>query len=143
MYGEASRSGEDGLPASRQASPTTWIFRLNHVAATLPLRPREGALYGKREHLERLRPYKVRPASEKIPDRWETGTQNHEGQAGVAAAIDYVAELGRRCGSPPASTRREQLLAAYKALRRAAGTRAALWSLWRERNPHFMRSEGP
>jgi len=79
--------------------------------------PHCGALYGKREHLERLRPYKVRPASEKIPDRWETGTQNHEGQAGVAAAIDYLAELGRRCGSPPTSSRREQLLAAYGAIR--------------------------
>ncbi len=79
--------------------------------------PHCGVLYGKREHLERLRPYKVRPASEKIPDRWETGTQNHEGQAGVAAAIEYLAELGRRCGSPPAPTRREQLLAAYGAIR--------------------------
>jgi cysteine desulfurase family protein (TIGR01976 family) len=79
--------------------------------------PHCGALYGKREHLERLHPYKVRPAPEKIPDRWETGTQNHEGQAGVAAAIDYLAELGRRCASPAASTRREQLLAAYGAIR--------------------------
>jgi cysteine desulfurase family protein (TIGR01976 family) len=78
--------------------------------------PHCGVLYGKREHLTRLRPYKVRPASEEIPDRWETGTQNHEGLAGVAAAIDYVAELGRRV-SPEASTRRAQLLAAYGAIR--------------------------
>jgi cysteine desulfurase family protein (TIGR01976 family) len=78
--------------------------------------PHCGALYGKREHLERLRPYKVRPASERIPDRWETGTQNHEGQAGVLAAIDYLAELGRRV-SPQAVTRRAQLLAAYAAIR--------------------------
>jgi cysteine desulfurase family protein (TIGR01976 family) len=78
--------------------------------------PHCGVLYGKREHLSRLRPYKVRPASEALPDRWETGTQNHEGLAGVAAAIDYLAELGRRA-SPEASTRRAQLLAAYAAIR--------------------------
>jgi cysteine desulfurase family protein (TIGR01976 family) len=79
--------------------------------------PHCGALYGKREHLTRLRPYKVRPASEKIPSRWETGTQNHEGQAGVVAAIDYLAELGRRSAGLQAGTRRAQLLAAYKAIR--------------------------
>ncbi|MBI4167132.1 MAG: aminotransferase class V-fold PLP-dependent enzyme, partial [Acidobacteria bacterium] len=78
--------------------------------------PHCGVLYGKREHLEKLRPYKVRPAPEKIPDRWETGTQNHEGQAGVVAAINYLAELGRRT-SPQAAGRRAQLLAAYDAIR--------------------------
>ena len=58
--------------------------------------PHSGVLYGKRRHLERLRPYKVRPASESLPGRWETGTQNHEGMAGVTAAVEYLAELGRR-----------------------------------------------
>lgn len=58
--------------------------------------PHMGALYGRREHMERLRPYKVRPAGDQAPDRWETGTKNHEGLAGVAAAIDYLAELGRK-----------------------------------------------
>jgi len=77
--------------------------------------PHCGVLYGKREHLTRLRPYKVRPAPEAIPDRWETGTQNHEGLAGVAAAIGYLAELGRR-HDPAAGTRRAQLLAAYSAI---------------------------
>jgi cysteine desulfurase family protein (TIGR01976 family) len=74
--------------------------------------PHSGALYGKREHLARLRPYKVRPATEESPFRWETGTQNHEGQAGILAAIDYLAELGRRA-SPSATSRRAALLAAY------------------------------
>lgn len=78
--------------------------------------PHCGVLYGKRQHLTRLRPYKVRPAPEDIPGRWETGTQNHEGLAGVAAAIDYLAELGRR-HDPAAATRRAQPLAAYKAIR--------------------------
>jgi cysteine desulfurase family protein (TIGR01976 family) len=76
--------------------------------------PHMGALYGKREHLERLRPYKVRPASEQIPDRWETGTQLHELIVGVHAAVDYLAELGRHCDAS-AVTRREALLAAYRA----------------------------
>src|SRR5579885_3169814 len=67
--------------------------------------PHLGALYGKREHLARLLPYKVRPAPDKLPDRWETGTQNHEGLAGVTAAIDYLAELGRRA-QPTAPSRR-------------------------------------
>jgi cysteine desulfurase family protein (TIGR01976 family) len=78
--------------------------------------PHTGALYGKREHLMRLRPYKVRPAADQIPDRWETGTQNHEGLAGVAAAVDYLTELGRRA-HPAATSRRAALLAAYDAIR--------------------------
>jgi cysteine desulfurase family protein (TIGR01976 family) len=78
--------------------------------------PHMGTLYGKREHLLRLKPYKVRPASDSLPDRWETGTQLHELIAGIAAAVDYIAELGRRC-NPGAQDRREALLAAYRATR--------------------------
>jgi len=52
-------------------------------------------LYGKTEHLEKFPAYKVRPASNSIPDRWETGTQNHEGLAGLVGVIDYLATLGR------------------------------------------------
>lgn len=76
--------------------------------------PHMGALYGKREHLERLRPYKVRPASDAVPDRWETGTKNHEGLAGVTAAINYLAELGQRV--QPATTRRAALVQAMQAI---------------------------
>jgi cysteine desulfurase family protein (TIGR01976 family) len=78
--------------------------------------PHSGALYGKREHLTRLQPYKVRPAPEENPYRWETGTQNHEGQAGVTAAVDYLAELGRRA-APASASRRAALLAAYDVIR--------------------------
>jgi cysteine desulfurase family protein (TIGR01976 family) len=78
--------------------------------------PHSGVLYGKREHLARLRPYKVRPAAEVNPYRWETGTQNHEGQAGILAAVEYLAELGRR-STPAVSSRRAALLAAYDAIR--------------------------
>jgi cysteine desulfurase family protein (TIGR01976 family) len=78
--------------------------------------PHQGVLYGKREHLVRLHPYKVRPASEELPDRWETGTQNHEALAGLVATIDYLAELGRKV-IPAAPTRRIQLMAPMEAIR--------------------------
>jgi selenocysteine lyase/cysteine desulfurase len=63
-------------------------------------------------------PYKVRPGSDEIPYRWETGTQNHEGLAGVVAAINYLAEVGRRVLPAPSSSRRAALLAAMEAIRR-------------------------
>lgn len=57
--------------------------------------PHLGILYGKQQHLESFPAYKVRPASDEAPDRWETGTQNHEGLAGLVGVIDYLALLGR------------------------------------------------
>jgi cysteine desulfurase family protein (TIGR01976 family) len=60
--------------------------------------PHAGVLYGKKEILEELSPYKVRPAAEHIPDCFETGTKNHEGLAGVAAAIDFLSALGEEYG---------------------------------------------
>jgi cysteine desulfurase family protein (TIGR01976 family) len=78
--------------------------------------PHMGTLYGKREHLSRFTPYKVRPAPDLLPDRWETGTQVQELIAGIGAAVDYLAELGRRCDSS-ASDRRSALAAAYRATR--------------------------
>jgi cysteine desulfurase family protein (TIGR01976 family) len=75
--------------------------------------PHMGTLYGKREHLLRFKPYKVRPAYDTLPDRWETGTQVQELIAGIGAAVDYIAELGWRCDSG-AKSRREALLAAYR-----------------------------
>jgi selenocysteine lyase/cysteine desulfurase len=74
--------------------------------------PHLGVLYGKREQLQRLRPYKLRACTEQLPDRWETGTQNHECIAGVIAAIEYLADLGRH-HFPHVNTRREALVAAY------------------------------
>jgi len=74
--------------------------------------PHIGALYGKREHMLRLKPYKVRPAADTLPDRWETGTLNHEGIAGVTACVEYLADLGRKA-SPHATSRRVAILAAY------------------------------
>ena len=77
--------------------------------------PHMGVLYGKREHLRRLEPYKVRANTNAIPNRWEWGTLNHECIAGITACVDYLADLGRRV-DPSASTRRSALLAAYKAI---------------------------
>jgi len=77
--------------------------------------PHMGVLYGKREHLKRLVPYKVRANTNAIPNRWEWGTLNHECIAGITACVDYLADLGRRV-DPSASTRRSALLAAYKAI---------------------------
>jgi len=48
-----------------------------------------------------------------LPDRWETGTQVQELIAGIAAAVDYLAELGRR-HEPGVKDRRSALLAAYR-----------------------------
>jgi len=75
--------------------------------------PHMGTLYGKKEHLERFKPYKVRPATDVVPECWETGTQVQELIAGIHAAVEYIAELGRRCDAS-AKTRREALLAAYR-----------------------------
>jgi cysteine desulfurase family protein (TIGR01976 family) len=75
--------------------------------------PHMGTLYGRREHLERFQPYKVRPSTDEIPDRWETGTQTHELIAGIGAAVEYIADVGRH-SAPTAKTRREALATAYR-----------------------------
>ncbi len=77
--------------------------------------PHMGILYGKREHLQRMRPYKLRANSEAIPFRWEWGTLNHECIAGITACVDYLADIGRAL-DPGASSRPGALLAAYAAI---------------------------
>jgi cysteine desulfurase family protein (TIGR01976 family) len=59
-----------------------------------------GALYGRYELLDRLQAYKVRPADDVPPHKFETGTKNHEGLAGTTAAINYLADLGAEFGAP-------------------------------------------
>lgn len=58
--------------------------------------PHVGILWGHRRHLESLSAYKVRPASDHGPEKWMTGTQNHEGIAGAAACVEYLASVGDR-----------------------------------------------
>jgi cysteine desulfurase family protein (TIGR01976 family) len=77
--------------------------------------PHMGVLYGKREHLKRLRPYKVRPNTDNIPNCWEWGTLNHECIAGIKACVDYWGELGRRA-KPAVTTRCDAILAAHQAI---------------------------
>jgi cysteine desulfurase family protein (TIGR01976 family) len=60
--------------------------------------PHAGALYGKYDLLNELKAYKVRPASNELPYKFETGTQNHEGIAGVLGALEYFEWLGNQFG---------------------------------------------
>jgi cysteine desulfurase family protein (TIGR01976 family) len=64
--------------------------------------PHAGALYGKYDLLNELKPYKVRPASNELPYKFETGTQNHEGIAGVLGALEYLQWLGTQFGAEQA-----------------------------------------
>ena len=87
--------------------------------------PHVGITAVKRDLLEALSAYKVEPAPEYIPDKLETGTQNHEGIAGVKGAIDFIASLG------DGTTLRERLLSGMGAVEEyeadlAARFRAAL-----------------
>jgi cysteine desulfurase family protein (TIGR01976 family) len=74
--------------------------------------PHVGVLWGRRALLQELPAYKIRPAADTLPDRWMTGTQNHEGIAGAAAAIAYLADLG-----DVTLPRRERLRHAMTAIR--------------------------
>lgn len=55
--------------------------------------PHLGVMYGRGQLLEEWAPYKVRPSHDEAPDRWETGTKNHEALAGLVACVDYIASL--------------------------------------------------
>jgi selenocysteine lyase/cysteine desulfurase len=78
--------------------------------------PHVGVMFLRREVADKLHSYKVRPASDDHPDRWENGTKNHEGLAGFAAAVDYVASLA---GDPEGSgfdSRRKRVIAGMDAV---------------------------
>jgi cysteine desulfurase family protein (TIGR01976 family) len=77
--------------------------------------PHMGVLYGKREHLARLQPYKLRANTNAVPQRWEWGTLNHECIAGITACADYLADLGRR--SSQVLNRRDAIRSAFRAIR--------------------------
>jgi cysteine desulfurase family protein (TIGR01976 family) len=85
--------------------------------------PHVGVLWGRYELLDRLKAYKVRPAGDRPPDKFETGTKNHEGIAGATAAVNYLAEIGTRYGTnfatqyPHLRGRRRDLKAALCAIR--------------------------
>jgi cysteine desulfurase family protein (TIGR01976 family) len=85
--------------------------------------PHLGALYGRFELLDALPAYKVRPAGDEPPDKFETGPQSFEAIAGATAAVDYLASVGRRYGTdlasafPGCSGRRLELKAGLAAIR--------------------------
>jgi cysteine desulfurase family protein (TIGR01976 family) len=86
--------------------------------------PHAGILYGRYDLLDELYAYKVRPAPNSLPGKFETGTQNHEGIAGVLGAIEYLAWVGKTFGqdgeesySQRFSGRRLQLKQAMAAIR--------------------------
>jgi cysteine desulfurase family protein (TIGR01976 family) len=57
--------------------------------------PHVGVLYGKREAIRSLEVTKLAPAPDTVPERMETGTQNHEGIVGAAAAVEFLAGLAK------------------------------------------------
>ena len=76
--------------------------------------PHQGVLYGRSDVLDELPPYKVRPAHH----RFETGTPSFEAMAGVLAAVDYLADVGRRYGGAETyASRREAVVAGLSAIR--------------------------
>lgn len=78
--------------------------------------PHVGILWGKRELLEQLPAYKVRPAPDTLPGKWMTGTQSHEGIAGTLAAINYLASIGRELTGDDLPDRRAALVAAFNGI---------------------------
>ena len=84
--------------------------------------PHIGVLYGTRDLLTALDVPKLLPAPDTVPERLETGTQNHEAMAGAAAAVDFLASLAA------SGSRRERLRATFDALH-ARGT-ALVRRLW-------------
>jgi cysteine desulfurase family protein (TIGR01976 family) len=85
--------------------------------------PHLGILYGKLALLESLDVPKLQPAPNTAPERLETGTQNHEGIVGAAAAVDFLASLSQGL------SRRERLESTFQALHwRASLNVEALWS---------------
>lgn len=87
--------------------------------------PHIGILWGKRAIIESLDAPRLEPAPQESPERLETGTQNHEGIVGAAAAVDFLASLtGGR-----SRTRREALRSTFDALHaRGEYLLAKLWS---------------
>jgi cysteine desulfurase family protein (TIGR01976 family) len=77
--------------------------------------PHVGLFWGRRQLLESLDAYKLRPATNRLPGKWMTGTANHEGIAGVSAAIEYLADLGREV-DPQVHSRRDALVRAFEAI---------------------------
>jgi cysteine desulfurase family protein (TIGR01976 family) len=91
--------------------------------------PHQGVLWGRREVLEQLEPYRVRPAPAELPWSFEPGTQSYEGMAGTAAAIGLQAIAGVKVQgvtSPDAMHRRVPTVSFTHAAKRPDGIARAL-----------------
>lgn len=82
--------------------------------------PHVGMLYGKFELLDQLTAYKVRPAPDEPPGKFQTGTPNFEGIAGLLGSLEYLEWLGENYGAPDSTgshpTRRLRLKQAMTAI---------------------------
>ena len=103
------------LAPHRLLNVEAWDCDLLACSAYKFFGPHVGLLWGRRNLLESLKAYKLRPASNQLPDKWMTGTGNHEGIAGVGEAIEYLADLGRGV-DPTAESRRQALATAFRAI---------------------------
>jgi len=81
--------------------------------------PHLGILYGKYELLDQLTAYKVRPASDLPPEKFETGTQSFEAIAGTLGAIEYFEQIGHPFGAPYADQYRDTFTGRRLALQQA------------------------
>jgi cysteine desulfurase family protein (TIGR01976 family) len=79
--------------------------------------PHLGIMWGLRDRMEEWQPYKVRPASDQIPDRWETGTLAHEAIAGLTAAVEYISDIGRAHARTTGSDRRQAVVCGMDSIR--------------------------
>lgn len=79
--------------------------------------PHLGILWGKAERLAEIVPAQVRPAPSTVPERFETGTKNHEGVAGLVETFGYLSELGVRAGARLELGHRAVLHAGMRAVR--------------------------
>ncbi|AYC43172.1 cysteine desulfurase-like protein [Streptomyces griseorubiginosus] len=77
------------------------------------LGPHHGVLAARPELLETLRPDKLLPSTDAVPERFELGTLPYEFLAGTTAAVDFLAD---RLDPDATGTRRERLAAGYAAL---------------------------
>lgn len=78
--------------------------------------PHVGILWGKRKHLQSLTAYKLKTVPDSVPDKWMTGTQNHECLAGTLAAVNYLADIGHKCAEDQSLPRRTALETAFNAI---------------------------
>ena len=92
--------------------------------------PHLGVLFGRREQLGALDVPKLQPAPDTIPERLETGTQNHEGIVGAAAAVNFLASLAREVDGATPAPLRLRLRALFESLHERGSV--LLKQLWDE-----------